>query len=361
MISRISRISGADRAATIKTVAKRAGVATSTVARVLNENGYVAEETRLRVMQAVGETGYQINAIARGLKRGRSNVVGHLLQSTVPNPFFVKVARGVEAFAEANGYTVLTYNVQGDVDAERRGVETFLGWRVDAMIFTTPMAADNVDLAIAAGIPVAQVERPRSDHGLCLTVDNYVGAREAMRHLIELGHRRIAYVGQKPGSLGNAFADYVEEERFAAYRDIMREAGHLDEALIAFGPAYTLADLDAHGIGYRAAHDWLGRKLNLTAIFASSDLLAAGVLQAISEHGMLAPRDVSVVGFDDTLAPFLAPSLTSVHMPAHELGEAAARRVMARLSDGGQEENAVRLRTRLVVRGSTGPVLQRGK
>jgi DNA-binding LacI/PurR family transcriptional regulator len=146
---------------TIKTVADRAGVATATVARVLHGNGYVADGTREKVMAAVAATGYQINSIARSLKRSRSNVIGHLLQSTVPNPFFVKVARGVEEYAQAAGYTVLTYNVQGDAEAERRGVEVFLGWRVDAMIFTTPIDSQNVDRALSAGVPVAQVARAR--------------------------------------------------------------------------------------------------------------------------------------------------------------------------------------------------------
>jgi DNA-binding LacI/PurR family transcriptional regulator len=338
----------------IKDVAERAGVATATVARVLHNNGYVAETTRAKVMEAVNATGYQINAIARSLKRSRSNVIGHLLQSTVPNPFFVKVARGVEDYAQKHGYTTLTYNVQGDAEAERKGVETFLGWRVDAIIFTTPISAENVDRAMGAGIPVIQVERPRSDKGILLTVDNYAGAKDAMAHLISLGHRRIAYVGQRPGSQENRFADYVEEERFGAYRDALKALGTFDESLVAFGAAYTLSDMDAHGLGYKAINDWLDKGERPTAVFASSDLLAAGVLQATNEHGLQVPHDISVVGFDDTLAPFLAPELTTVYMPAHELGAAAAKLALDNIAGGaGATAVSERFKTHLVLRAST--------
>jgi DNA-binding LacI/PurR family transcriptional regulator len=127
------------RPATLKDVAEHAGVATTTVARVVNNSGYVAEETREKVMKSVTATGYRVNSIAQSLKRNRSNIIGHLLRSTVPNPFFVKVARGVEEYARTKGYTVLTYNVQNDAEAERLGIDAFLNWRADALIFSTPV------------------------------------------------------------------------------------------------------------------------------------------------------------------------------------------------------------------------------
>lgn len=342
---------------TIKDVAERAGVATATVARVLHNNGYVSDVSRARVLKAVEETGYRINAIARSLKRSQSTVIGHLLQSTVPNPFYVTVARGVESYAQRFGYTALTYNVQGDEMAERRGVDTFLGWRVDAIIFTTPLSAANVERAMGAGIPVIQVERPRTDKSALITVDNYAGAAEAMGHLMELGHKRIAYVGQRPGSQNNRFADYVEEERFGAYRDLMKQKRLYADRLVAFGEAFRLTDQDAHGLGYTATNAWLEADAPPTAIFASSDLLAAGALQSISEHELSVPKDMSVIGFDDTLAPYLAPALTSVYLPANELGIEAAKLALEQIeSVEPHRGRALKLSTRLVVRASTGPV-----
>ncbi|MES2551460.1 MAG: LacI family DNA-binding transcriptional regulator, partial [Pseudomonadota bacterium] len=131
------RVSGG-RSATLKDVAGAAGVTTTTVARVLKESGYVAESTKARVLEAVATTGYRPNSLARSLRQSRSHVIGHLLKSTVPNPFYVEVARGAEEEARTRGYTILTANVQHDAETERRAVETFLGWRADGLVFSTP-------------------------------------------------------------------------------------------------------------------------------------------------------------------------------------------------------------------------------
>jgi DNA-binding LacI/PurR family transcriptional regulator len=345
------------KSATIKSVAQAAGVSTATVARVMHDNGYVAEETRQRVLEVVTRTGYRINSIARSLKRNRSNIIGHLLQSMLPNPFFVKVARGVEAYTEAQGYTTLTYNVQGDPAAERRGLETFLSWRVDAIIFSTARDQKNVEFALKANIPVIQVERPRSSKTDRIVVDNYSGALAAMEHLLELGHKRIAYVGQKPGVIDNKLADYVDVERFGAYKDSLKKHKLFDETLVALGKSYTLGDTSAQGDGYHAMRRWLDEGQRLTAVFAGSDILAAGVLQAIHEHGLRVPQDISVIGFDDTFASFLTPLLTTVRLPAHELGETAARLALERIqAKGVKKPKEYRLETELIIRKSTAKV-----
>ncbi len=345
------------RSPTIKSVAHRAGVSTATVARVMHDNGYVAKETRQRVLEVVSETGYRINSIARSLKRNRSNIIGHLLQSMLPNPFFVKVARGVEAYTESQGYTTLTYNVQGDPAAEKRGLETFLSWRVDAIIFSTPRDVKNVEFALKANIPVIQVERPRSAKSDRITVDNYSGALAAMNHLLKLGHKRIAYIGQKPGLVDNKLADYVDIERFGAYQDSLKPRKLFDESLVALGKSYTLDDTSAQGDGYHAMRRWLDEGQHITAVFAGSDILAAGVLQAIHEHGLSVPRDISVIGYDDTFAPFLTPLLTTVRLPAHELGETAARLAIERIhAKGVKKPKDYKLKSELIVRKSTGPV-----
>jgi LacI family transcriptional regulator len=309
--------------ATLKHVAERAGVAVATVARVINNSGYASESTRAKVMQAVEDTGYRVNSLARGLKSRQSSVIGHLLRSTLPNPFFVKVARGVEDEARLRGYTVLTVNVHGDREEERLGIETFLGWRVAGLIFSTPVSSRNVVRAVASGVPVVQVERPRVAEGHRITVSNGPAAAEAMGHLLGLGHRRIAYVGGAPGTNPNALAGYVEAERFGAYRDAMERLGGVEEQLVRFGPVYGPDQTTAQGLGYEAACAWLDAAHPPTAVLCSSDILAAGVLQAAQERALRVPDDLSVVGFDDTLAEYLSPLLTSVRMPARRLGRAA--------------------------------------
>jgi LacI family transcriptional regulator len=349
------------RSHTIKSIAEKAGVATATVARVLHGRGYVAEATREKVLKAVSETDYRINHIARSLKRSRSNVIGHILKSTVPNPFYVTVARGVEAYCRERGYTVLTYNVEGDADTERKAVETFLNWRADAIIFTTPTSEANVDLALNAGKPVVQVERPQSDRTDRIVVDNYNGARAAMAHLIEHGHRQIAFVGQAVDPALPALSTYVEAERFGAYRDALTEVGSFDDRLVMFGRAYSIEELDAREVplsdGYRALRDWRRAGLSPTAVVASSDILAAGVLQAAYSVGLQVPRDLSVIGFDDTLATFLSPLLTSVSLPSYHIGQAAARRAISQLLEPGDRQPIVeKLEATLIQRASVGSV-----
>lgn len=343
---------------TIKDVAQRAGVATATVARVLHNKGYVAEKTKIKVNKAVEETGYSINSIASSLKRSQSNIIGHVLQSTIPNPFFAKVANGVEAYAHKHGYTTLTYNVHGSIDAERRGVQTFLGWRADGIIFTGPLESKNVEYAMKALVPVVQVERPRNHKSNRIIVDNYSGAVSAMEHLLDLGHKRIAYIGEKPGSQKNTYADYVEEERLGAYVDTLAQRGLMDDKYISFGSPYTMDLNSAQGHGYDTMKMWLQNNIVPTAIFASNDILAAGALQAIYEFGLSVPNDISIIGFDDTLSPFLAPLLTTVSLPAYELGNEAARIIIENIENTKTAEKiqVKKLDTELVIRNSTGPL-----
>jgi LacI family transcriptional regulator len=341
---------------TLKDVAQLAGVTTTTVARVLKKSGYVADETRERVERAVAETGYRVNSVAQSLKRNRSYIIGHLLKATVPNPFYVEVARGVEEHARSRGYIALTYNVQQDAAVERRAIDTFLNWRADGLIFSTPVDEANVAYAAAHGTPLAQVERPRITVGNRIVVRNYPSAVQAMRHLVELGHRRIAYVGTRPLPETGAAAiyGYVERERFQAYRDVMRDAGSFDENLVRFGAAYTTDVPTAQGHGYEATRVLLGQPNRPTAIFANNDILAAGALQAIHEAGLRVPDDISVIGFDDTLAAFLTPLLTTVRLPARLLGDTAARLVIDQIeSEDPSEPQSLALDSEFIQRRST--------
>ncbi len=347
---------------TLKDVAEAAGVATTTVARVLAQSGYVARDTRERVLRAVELTGYRVNSLARSLKRNRSHVIGHLLKATVPNPFYVEVARGAEEHARSRGYTTLTYNVQHDLDAERRAIDTFLGWRADALIFSTPVDAANVDYAASRGMPLVQVERPRSLRGHRIVVRNYASAVEAMRHLADLGHRRIAYVGAQllPESGPAALYGYVERERFEAYRDVMQGLGSLTADLVLFGEAYTVDLPTAQGHGYEAGRALMARSDRPTAILASNDILAAGALQAIHEAGLRVPDDISVIGFDDTLAAFLTPLLTTVRLPARRLGSTAAQLVIDQIEgEGSTTDQSLALEAEFVLRRSTAAPPQR--
>ena len=343
---------------TLRDVAARAGVSTSTVARVIHRNGYVADETRERVEAAMEEGGFRLNAVASGLKRRRTTTIGTLLHETLPNPFFAEVALGVEHGATERGYNVLLYNARGSAEHERAGVETLLSQRVEAIVFAHAFDAANVETALAAGVAVVEVEKPLSDASGAVVVDNYVGAREAMAHLLELGHEHIGFVGEPTHRSGAAgeHAARVVRERLDGYRDALAERGLPDdESLVVLG---SYAEEEGWE-NLRSGYDYMTRLLEqhpaLTAVFAGSDLLAAGALQALYERRMIVPEQVSVIGFDDTFAKHLAPALTTVRQPMFEMGEKAAQLALRLAGSTRARKREQWLRTELVVRESTAP------
>lgn len=341
---------------TLRDVAARAGVSTSTVARVLHRNGYVAEATRARVEAAMHEGGFRLNAVASGLKRQRTTTVGTLLQETLPNPFFAEIALGIQHSATRRGYNVLIFNARGSAEQERAGVETFLSQRVEAIVFATPVDAANVELAHSAGVAVVEVEKPLFRGGGAVLIDDYVGAMAAMRHLMDLGHEHIGFIGEPSQSApdGGTSADRVVNQRLAAYRDALSDtemAG--DESLVVLGEYHADAGWPALRTGYDYATRLLEQHPAVTAVVAASDLLAAGALQALYERRIRVPDDASVIGFDDTYASHLAPPLTTVRQPMFEIGARAIELALDLAAAERPAEREVWLRTELIIRGST--------
>lgn len=347
------------RPATLKDVAGRAGVSVTTVARVLHDNGYVSGATKDLVAAALAESGYQINAVAQRLRTQRSAEIGHILDSISPNPFFAGVALGSEQAAAEYGCTVLINNTHGDPDIERAGVKALLQRRVEAILFTTVTDERNVSLAVAAGVPVVQVERVTETATHAVTVDNYRGAFDATEHLLMLGHRRIACLGVDPnhGAI-NGTAPHrrdVERERLSGYIDALRRFGlPVDDDLVILGESYY--DLAAVCTSVR---HWLDAPADRrpTAIFATCDIIAAGILQEAYARKLRVPDDLSLVGFDDTYASYLTPPLTTVRQPMAELGRVAVRLAMASRTDATAmaHPQTERLTTHLIVRASTAP------
>lgn len=354
---------GGRRAATLKHVAALAGVSTATVARVLHNKGPVAADTRRVVEAAIRDSGYRLNVVAQGLRTRRTYALGHVMQTTALNPFFAGVAVGAELEAERFGCGVLVYNTERDPNRERQGVEMLIQRRVDAILFTTPTSDRNVELAVEAGIPVVQVERVGPVPTHTVTVDNYAGSRAATEHLLALGHCRVAFLGVDPHAPADPLGGVppgmvtrrsVERERLAGYADALAAAGvAAPPRFVSLGPTYYSPEYAA---GVAAGWFALPRHERPTAIFAGCDILAAGVLQEAYRSGLRVPDDLSIVGFDDTYAPYLTPALTTVEQPVHALGQAATRLAMAALHDGIDGEiTTARLSSSLVVRHSTGP------
>jgi DNA-binding LacI/PurR family transcriptional regulator len=315
---------------------------------VLRGGSEVSPATRHRVEAVIRTTGYRVNAIAQSLRSQRVNTIAHILHEFWPNPFFSHVARGLQREAASYGYEVLAYNCEGSAQLESEAVDAAIRHRVRAVVFTTPVSVNNVRLVINAGIRVVQVERPTPVPTAVVTVNNYVGARDAMEHLIACGHDDIVYIGQRARHDG-PHGSSVDADRLRAYRDAVATAGLKPRVVLK---SYPLAGReDFSELGQDCMKALLSAPKVPTAVFTGSDLLAAGILQALYEAGCRVPDDMAVVGFDDTYAAALCPPLTTVAVPMYQLGQEAFRSAVVY-----EERDAVELPTHLVVRASTGKV-----
>jgi len=330
---------------TIKEVALRAGVSPSTVSHVINKTRFVSPEVRERVLSAMGEIGYQPNALARSLRRGETLTLGLLLPDSA-NPFFAQIAHIIEACAFDRGYSVVLCNTEGDQQKERFYVDLLLKKQVDGTIF---MAAgdqtDSLRLLLAKKLPFVIVDR---DFPELLTdavlVDNLAGGIQATSHLLSLGHRRIGCI-TGPSTLTPS------ADRVTGYKTALQQAGiPIDPALILSGDFHPES-------GYLAARQLLLLENPPTAIFACNDLMALGALRAASELSLSVPSDLSVVGFDDIeLARYSNPPLTTIAQPIEELSQRATALLIERMRDRSLPYRKEILYSHLNVRASSGTV-----
>jgi LacI family transcriptional regulator len=346
------------KAATLRDIARHAGFSRATVARALSNKGYVGAEAQERIQESARLLGYRPNVLARSLRARRSFTIGHIVHGITENPFFAHVARSVEREAAAQGYRIFLYNQDGTEAQERAGVERFIERHTDAVIFTYARDPRNLALLKASGTPVVQIERDRTADTHAVLVDNQVGAAAAAAHLVELGHRRIAFIGGDPAIMPRSFSQplSVEEERLAGYASVLSASGiGVDQALVWLGDYVSPDALGENLAGYRETRALLAGPNHPTAIMTGCDIVAAGVLRALYEAGLRVPDDVSVTGFDDTLAPMLAPRLTTVAQPMEALGRTAVQFAVAAIDGKAEAPQRARLPTRLVLRDSTTP------
>ncbi|MFC0038338.1 LacI family DNA-binding transcriptional regulator [Actinomadura rayongensis] len=326
---------------TIRNVAERAGVSKSLVSLVMRGSPHVSERRREAVLQAARELGYRPNAVARSLVEGRTRLIGAIV-ADLHNPFFAEFLDGLQESLHGDGLRMLVGSGRWDPLFEAEAVEAFLEMRVDGLVLLS-VVPDSLSDA-AASVPVVVVGE-RDVHGVDIVVDDdELGAALAVDHLVELGHRRIAHIE----GVRSTTARY----RRSGYEKAMRRHG-LD-GLIRVVPG----DFTEDG-GYRAALALLGGDpaTRPTAIFAPNDLVATGALSAADELGLGVPRDVSIVGYDNThLAAIRHISLTSVDQPRKDMGRVAAELLTARIGDPSRPARQNLVVPHLVVRATTGPV-----
>lgn len=331
--------------ATIDQVARRAGVGVGTVSRVLNGRPRVAPATRERVLEVIAELDYHPSAAARGLSLGRTCSIG-VIVPFVTQLSVVERVRGVVQALSGSGYDLLLFAVEtpGQRDDVFRRVA--IGGPVDGvLVVSLPPRDDELDRLGAAGRSVVLIDAgdPRTPS---VVIDDVDGGRLATQHLLALGHRRIAFVGDAPD---RAFGFSACRMRERGYREAMAGAGvDVDEALVRRGPH-----------GREVAHGLTRALLELdeppTAVFASSDTQALGVLEAAGLAGFDVPDDLSVVGFDDIeVAPYAG--LSTVSQPLQQSGTCGAELLLAALAGEPSPPVRVELPLHLVPRRSSGPV-----
>ncbi|WP_326702138.1 LacI family DNA-binding transcriptional regulator [Streptomyces cyaneofuscatus] len=335
------------RSVGIKDVARVAGVSVGTVSNVINRPDAVGPDIRARVLSAIDRLGYVRSESARQLRAGRSRIMG-LLVLDMGNPFFVDVARGAERAAREAGLGVMVCNSAQSPGEEAEYLSLFAEQRVRGVLLTP---ADATGRNIAAfrrhGIPFVLVDRVAEGTTECsVSVDDVAGGALAVRHLVEAGHRSIAYVSGPPGF------NQVRDRRTGALA-ALAEAG--------LGPE-ALRELPTDRLDVAAGRDAGARLLGLadrpTAVFCANDLLALGVLQSLFAAGVSVPGDLALVGYDDIeFAAAAAVPLTSVRQPAAAMGALAAGLLLEETGAGGDpeahEHRRVVLQPELVVRRSS--------
>jgi len=321
-------------------VAREAGVSRSLVSLVLQNPEKVGAVRKQAVHDAMARLGYRPNAAARTLAQSRTDTIGVLI-SDLHNPFYTEIIDGIEEDAEAHGLRTLIASGGRDPQRERQAAETFIELRVEGLILLTPRLTTSEITDIGATVPTVVVGRPGDQPAGCghVHTDDRIGIGLALDHLIALGHERIAHVsaGDNPGA----------RAREDAYRQRMAELG-LDRFIDVVNAA---PNQDG---GRLAAEELLRRSVRPTAIMASNDFVAVGVLGAAHEAGIACPAELSIVGYDNSIFAQLEPvQLTTVNQPRSLMGATAASLLRDQVAGGSPA--AIALVPELVERSTSGP------
>jgi LacI family transcriptional regulator/LacI family repressor for deo operon, udp, cdd, tsx, nupC, and nupG len=339
--------SDAPERVSIKDIAQAVGVSHSTVSRALHDSPLINERTRARIQAAAAEMGYIPNAVARGLKAQRSGTVG-LVVTSLTDPFFSEVMAGVDAVAGEADLSMFVTASHNDPEREMAVIETFHRRRVDGIIVAASRLSGRYYSRLARiRVPIVLVNQHTDEaqpdfHSVAL--DERAGAHLAVAHLLDLGHRRIGYLG-----LGNR--QRSNRQRQEGYARALQDAGIAPAADWAhIVPEPEIGDLEDDAVGVRAFPKMLAT--GMTAVFCYNDRTAAGALLACRQQGIAVPDELSLVGFDDIeLARWLSPALTTIRQPREALGRTAMEMMLA-LLDGASVEDRL-LSPKLVRRAST--------
>ncbi len=331
--------------ANIKDVASRAGVHPSTVSRVLNPatRSMVSDGLAQKIIRTADELDYRRNPLASGLRTRRTFTVGVIIPD-LTNPVFPPIVRGVEHTLDSQGYIAILADSGNKQRSEQALIENMTARQVDGLILAAANRKDPlVDRCIEQGIPLVLVNRTVDKHHVTAVInDDELGIDLAVEHLVQLGHRQIAYIGG-PQRTSTGYA------RYRAFLKTAKKAGiAIDRDLVINAREYS------EPAGQAAFHELIQTGKKFTAVLSANDLLALGCYDALEELGLRCPEDISVTGFNDM--PYVnrfVPPLTTLHIPHDELGVQAAVLLLERIQNPDTPAKQLRLEPRLVIRGST--------
>jgi LacI family transcriptional regulator len=329
---------------TIYDVAREAGVSYSTVSRTLSGYEFVKPSTREKVLQAAEKLGYVPNQQARSLAGGRSNLVGVLVPA-VSNNYISEILRGIDEKLAESSYNLILYTTHRHQGKESSYVASIMNGAADGLLLVVPLISTSyLDVLREQDFPYVLIDQiDKTEKSCVVNGTNWQGAYDATKYLLDLGHRRIGFIAGLAGLSSAA-------ERLDAYTTALSDHG-----ISLCSELLTKSDFRESG-GYIAAQKLLALPERPTAIFASNDLSAFGAIEAIREHGLRIPEDVSIVGFDDTpQASIVYPKLTTVHQPLAQMGREAVTILLENMKNRTNEIRQVTLETRLIIRDSCCP------
>jgi LacI family transcriptional regulator/LacI family sucrose operon transcriptional repressor len=310
--------------ASIRDVAKLAGVSPSTVSRVMNNTARVDEEKRKRVLDAIEQTGFQPNELARALFKQSSRIIGVIVSSIV-NPFFSEMVRAIEEEAFEYGYRILICDSNGNVEKEKMNIHMLNQMKADGLIM---MAQSEMTSQIIKDcqMPVVVLDRRVSGDNVIASVysDHYGGGRKAAQHLLDCGCKHLVCVrGPQNASSG--------KDRYVGYRDFCREF-NIAEQIIEGDYSYDKSLETANAI--------LEQYPDVDGIFACNDMAAFAICKVLQEKGYHVPEDIQVVGYDNIMfSRLFAPEITTIHQPIHEMGQLAVRIIVQHINGEEYEKN----------------------
>lgn len=303
----------------LKDVAKKSNVSIATVSRYINNKGFISDKLRSRIESAIKELSYSPNRVAQGLSKGRTGTIGIIIPD-ITNPFFPELVKGASDYLFIKDYHVHLCSSDNDPKKEELFLKDFQSMWVDGIIIA-PSDSENRDFTIFNQIKCPKVIVDREIIGLdvdLVVVNNEKGSLDAVNYLIENGHKKIIFLG------GSKYT-VTAQKRYSGWKKAMESANLITENLAFWGNFSTES-------GYQMMKEVMKNIKNIDAIFASNDLLALGVIEALREKGLNIPKDISIISFDDIyVSRFLTPPLTTIKQPIYEIGKKSAEILLYRI------------------------------